>query len=118
MLTCGVTGCESPSFSWRTQIDSPLSGQVKTEGSKSMLTLSPVSFENEHSYLCTVTCGRKKLEKRISVDLYCKCFPELFAVFIPSVLLKETECKSVIHGGIHVFRKGSLHCEPEFSDTN
>ncbi|XP_059231500.1 vascular cell adhesion protein 1 [Mustela nigripes] len=70
VLTCGVTGCESPSFSWRTQIDSPLSGQVKTEGSKSTLTLSPVSFENEHSYLCTVTCGRKKLEKRISVDLY------------------------------------------------
>uniref|UniRef100_A0A7N5JN11 Vascular cell adhesion protein 1 n=2 Tax=Ailuropoda melanoleuca TaxID=9646 RepID=A0A7N5JN11_AILME len=70
VLTCGVTGCESPSFSWRTQIDSPLSGQVKTEGTKSTLTLSPVSFENEHSYLCTVTCGRKKLEKRISVDLY------------------------------------------------
>ncbi|XP_004401525.1 PREDICTED: vascular cell adhesion protein 1 isoform X1 [Odobenus rosmarus divergens] len=70
VLTCGVTGCESPSFSWRTQIDSPLSGQVKTEGTKSTLTLSPVSFENGHSYLCTVTCGHKKLEKRISVDLY------------------------------------------------
>ncbi|XP_029803330.1 vascular cell adhesion protein 1 [Suricata suricatta] len=70
VLTCGVTDCESPSFSWRTQIDSPLSGTVKTEGSKSTLTLSPVSFENEHSYLCTVTCGHKKVEKRIKVDLY------------------------------------------------
>ncbi|XP_037601330.1 vascular cell adhesion protein 1 isoform X2 [Cebus imitator] len=70
VLTCGVMGCESPSFSWRTQIDSPLSGKVKSEGTNSTLTLSPVSFENEHSYLCTVTCGRKKVEKGVQVELY------------------------------------------------
>ncbi|XP_012321885.2 vascular cell adhesion protein 1 [Aotus nancymaae] len=70
MLTCGVMGCESPSFSWRTQIDSPLSGKVRSEGTNSTLTLSPVSFENEHSYLCTATCGRKKVEKGIQVELY------------------------------------------------
>lgn len=81
VLTCGVTDCETPSFTWRTQIDSPLSGTVKTEGSKSTLTLSPVSFENEHSYLCTVTCGHKKVEKGIKVDLYCKWISVLFAGF-------------------------------------
>ncbi|XP_021571539.1 vascular cell adhesion protein 1 isoform X3 [Carlito syrichta] len=70
VLTCGVMGCESPSFSWRTQIDSPLSGKVRSEGTESTLTLSPVGVENEHSYLCTVTCGRKKLEKGIQVALY------------------------------------------------
>ncbi|XP_054420706.1 vascular cell adhesion protein 1 isoform X2 [Pteronotus mesoamericanus] len=70
VLTCGVTGCESPSISWRTQIDSPLNGQVRSAGATSTLTLSAVSFENEHSYLCTVTCGRKKQEKGIKVDLY------------------------------------------------
>ncbi|XP_010829277.1 PREDICTED: vascular cell adhesion protein 1-like isoform X2 [Bison bison bison] len=70
VLTCDVRGCESPSFSWRTQIDSPLNGKVRREGSKSMLTLSPVSFENEHFYLCTVICGQKKLEKGIQVELY------------------------------------------------
>ncbi|XP_006830973.1 PREDICTED: vascular cell adhesion protein 1 isoform X1 [Chrysochloris asiatica] len=70
MLTCSVTGCDSPSFSWRTQTDSPLSGKVRNEATESTLTLSPVSFENEHSYLCTVTCGRKKLEKEIQVELY------------------------------------------------
>lgn len=70
MLTCSATGCESPSFSWRTQIDSPLNGKVSSEGTTSTLTLSPVSLENEHSYLCTVTCGHKKLEKGIKVDLY------------------------------------------------
>ncbi|XP_027798955.2 vascular cell adhesion protein 1 [Marmota flaviventris] len=70
VLTCRVTGCESPSFSWRTQIDSPLSGMVTSEGTESTLTLSPVGFENEHSYLCTVTCGRRKVEKRIRVELY------------------------------------------------
>ncbi|XP_028009773.2 vascular cell adhesion protein 1 isoform X2 [Eptesicus fuscus] len=70
VLTCDATGCEAPSFSWRTQMDSPLSGQVRSEGPRSTLTLSPVGFENEHSYLCTVTCGRKKLEKGVKVDLY------------------------------------------------
>ncbi|XP_052035348.1 vascular cell adhesion protein 1 [Apodemus sylvaticus] len=69
-LTCSTTGCEAPSFSWRTQIDSPLSGKVKTEGAKSVLTMDPVSFENEHSYLCTATCGSGKLERGIQVDIY------------------------------------------------
>ncbi|XP_019602618.2 vascular cell adhesion protein 1 isoform X2 [Rhinolophus sinicus] len=70
VLTCGVTGCESPSFSWRTQTDSTLNGKVRSNGTTSTLTLSPVSFENEHLYLCTVTCGHKKKEKGIKVDLY------------------------------------------------
>ncbi|XP_066209011.1 vascular cell adhesion protein 1 [Saccopteryx leptura] len=71
VLTCGVKGCESPlSFSWRTQTHSPLSGKVWTEGNTSTLTLSPVSFENGRAYLCAVTCGRKKLEKEVKVDLY------------------------------------------------
>ncbi|XP_006049873.3 vascular cell adhesion protein 1 isoform X1 [Bubalus bubalis] len=70
VLTCDVRDCESPSFSWRTLIDSPLNGNVRSEGSKSTLTLSPVSFENEHFYLCTVMCGQKKLEKRIQVKPY------------------------------------------------
>ena len=108
VLTCDVMGCESPSFSWRTQIDSPLNGKVRSEGSKSTLTLSPVRFENEHFYLCTVTCGHKKLEKGIHVELYCKWFSELFTVLLLlfPVPLEETECKSVIHDKILVFRRG------------
>uniref|UniRef100_A0A8C9PCN8 Vascular cell adhesion protein 1 n=1 Tax=Spermophilus dauricus TaxID=99837 RepID=A0A8C9PCN8_SPEDA len=69
-LTCSTTGCESPVFSWRTQIDSPLNGKVKNEGTNSTLTMDPVSFENEHSYLCTATCGSEKLEKGIQVEIY------------------------------------------------
>ncbi|KAM6168637.1 vascular cell adhesion protein 1 isoform 3-T3 [Erethizon dorsatum] len=69
-LTCSTTGCESPLFSWRTQIDSPLNAKVRNEGAKSTLTMDPVSFENEHSYLCTATCGSKKEEKEIQVDIY------------------------------------------------
>lgn len=84
MLTCESMGCESPSFSWRTQMDSPLVGSVKNERTKSTLTLNPVSFEHEHSYLCTVTCGSKKMEKGIQVNLYCKCFSEL-STLIPLV---------------------------------
>lgn len=73
-LTCSTTGCETPSFSWRTQMDSPLHGRVRTEGSKSVLIMDAVSFENEHSYLCTATCGSKKLERGIQVDVYCKFY--------------------------------------------
>uniref|UniRef100_A0A9L0JIL7 Vascular cell adhesion protein 1 n=1 Tax=Equus asinus TaxID=9793 RepID=A0A9L0JIL7_EQUAS len=73
-LTCSTTGCDSPSFSWRTQIDSPLNGKVINEGTKSTLTLEPVGFAHEHSYLCTATCGHDKQERGIQVDLY--SFPE------------------------------------------
>ncbi|KAF6294043.1 vascular cell adhesion molecule 1 [Rhinolophus ferrumequinum] len=70
-LTCSTTGCESPSFSWRTQIDSPLNGKVKNEETMSTLIMDPVSFGNEHSYLCTATCGTSKAEKGIQVHVYC-----------------------------------------------
>uniref|UniRef100_A0A5F5Q2D7 Vascular cell adhesion protein 1 n=1 Tax=Equus caballus TaxID=9796 RepID=A0A5F5Q2D7_HORSE len=73
-LTCSTTGCDSPSFSWRTQIDSPLNGKVINEGTKSTLTLEPVGFAHEHSYLCTATCGHDKQERGVQVDLY--SFPE------------------------------------------
>lgn len=89
VLTCSATDCEAPSFSWRTQTDSPLSGQVRSKGPRSTLTLSPVDFENEQLYLCTVTCGRKKLEKGIKVDLYCEYLLERFPVLF-SVLLVGT----------------------------
>ena len=109
VLTCDVRDCDAPSFSWRTQIDSPLNGKVRSEGSKSTLTLSPVSLENEHLYLCTVMCGQKKLEKRIQVKPYCKWFSELFTVLVLllfPVPLEEAEWKSVIPNKIFVFRKG------------
>ncbi|XP_065728188.1 vascular cell adhesion protein 1 isoform X3 [Phocoena phocoena] len=69
-LTCSTTGCESPSFSWRTQIDSPLNGKVRNEGTKSTLTMDPVSLGNEHYYLCTVICESQKLERGIPVEIY------------------------------------------------
>ncbi|KAK7808048.1 hypothetical protein U0070_000049 [Myodes glareolus] len=70
VLTCAVVGCDSPTFSWRTQINGSLNGEVRQSGTTSTLTLSPVSFENENSYLCTVTCARRKLEKEIQVEVY------------------------------------------------
>ncbi|XP_062962752.1 vascular cell adhesion protein 1 isoform X3 [Cynocephalus volans] len=69
-LVCNTIGCESPFFSWRTQMDSPLNGEVRTEGTKSILTMDPVSLQNEHSYLCTATCGSEKREKQIQVEIY------------------------------------------------
>ncbi|XP_036624372.1 vascular cell adhesion protein 1 isoform X2 [Trichosurus vulpecula] len=69
-LTCTMTGCEAPTFSWRTQIDSPLGGKTHIQGNMSTLTMDPVSFENEHSYLCMAACGSNKAERGILVELY------------------------------------------------
>lgn len=74
LLICRTSGCESPVFSWRTQLDSPLGGTVSNEGSTSNLTMNPVTFENDHAYLCSAHCGSKKKEKGIKVELYCKWF--------------------------------------------
>ncbi|XP_006015050.1 vascular cell adhesion protein 1 isoform X2 [Alligator sinensis] len=70
MLICRTSGCESPVFSWRTQLDSPLGGTVSNEGSTSNLTMNPVTFENDHAYLCSAHCGSEKKEKGIKVELY------------------------------------------------
>nr|XP_008168827.1 vascular cell adhesion protein 1 isoform X1 [Chrysemys picta bellii] len=69
-LTCSTTGCESPSFSWRTQMDNPLGGSVMNMGSSSILTMDPVGIENEHEYLCSACCGSRKEERSIRVDVY------------------------------------------------
>ncbi|CAN0213414.1 unnamed protein product [Bubo scandiacus] len=71
ILTCNATGCASPSFSWRTQMDNPLGGTVNNYITYSTLTMNPVSIVNFHDYLCTVSCGEKgKKEKSIKVELY------------------------------------------------
>lgn len=72
-LTCSTTGCASPRFSWRTQMDNPLGGTVTNHKTYSTLTMNPVSVVNSHDYLCTVFCGEKdKKEKSIKVEIYCK----------------------------------------------
>ncbi|XP_005422158.1 vascular cell adhesion protein 1 [Geospiza fortis] len=70
ILTCNTTGCASPSFSWRTQMDSPLGGKVSNHRTYSTLTMNPVGIANSHSYLCTVICERGKKEKSVKVELY------------------------------------------------
>ncbi|XP_009903679.2 vascular cell adhesion protein 1 [Dryobates pubescens] len=70
-LTCNTTGCASPSFSWRTQMDNPLGGTVNNHKTYSTLTMNPVTVVNSHDYLCTVFCGEKdKKEKSIKVEIY------------------------------------------------
>ncbi|XP_067997142.1 vascular cell adhesion protein 1 isoform X3 [Melanerpes formicivorus] len=70
-LTCNTTGCASPSFSWRTQMDNPLGGTVNNHKTYSTLIMNPVRVVNSHDYLCTVFCGEKdKKEKSIKVEIY------------------------------------------------
>ncbi|XP_051481267.1 vascular cell adhesion protein 1 isoform X1 [Apus apus] len=89
ILTCNTTGCASPSFSWRTQMDNPLGGTVYNHRTYSTLTMNPVSIVNSHDYLCTVFCGEKdKKEKSIKVELY--SFPSDPVIEIsPSVIAGE-----------------------------
>uniref|UniRef100_A0A8D2PI12 Vascular cell adhesion molecule 1 n=1 Tax=Zosterops lateralis melanops TaxID=1220523 RepID=A0A8D2PI12_ZOSLA len=73
ILTCNTTGCASPSFSWRTQMDSPLGGKVSNHRTHSTLTMNPVSVVNSRSYLCTVICNsaeKKRKEKSVKVEVY------------------------------------------------
>ncbi|NXC72009.1 VCAM1 protein, partial [Anhinga anhinga] len=70
VLTCNTTGCASPSFSWRTQMDNPLGGTVNHHRTYSTLTMNPVSVLNSHDYLCSVFCEKEKKEKSIKVELY------------------------------------------------
>uniref|UniRef100_A0A8C4WGZ0 Ig-like domain-containing protein n=1 Tax=Gopherus evgoodei TaxID=1825980 RepID=A0A8C4WGZ0_9SAUR len=69
-LTCSTIGCESPSFSWRSQLDKPLDGSVNSKESRSILTMDPVGFGNDNEYLCSAFCDHVKKEKSIKVDVY------------------------------------------------
>ncbi|KAM4895791.1 vascular cell adhesion protein 1 [Sylvia borin] len=73
ILTCNTTGCASPIFSWRTQMDSPLEGKVINHKTYSTLTMNPVRVVNSRSYLCTVICEtaeKERKEKSVKVELY------------------------------------------------
>ncbi|XP_074859274.1 vascular cell adhesion protein 1 isoform X3 [Carettochelys insculpta] len=69
-LICSTIDCKSPTFSWRTQLDNPLGGTVNNNGSRSILTMDPVGFSNEHEYLCTASCDNEKKEKSTTIDIY------------------------------------------------
>ncbi|XP_067394473.1 vascular cell adhesion protein 1 isoform X3 [Emydura macquarii macquarii] len=70
VLTCSTIDCETPSFSWRTQLDNPLGGTVNNKGNISILTMDPVGLANEHDYLCNAFCDNVEKEKNIKVDVY------------------------------------------------
>lgn len=73
-LRCHTTGCESPHFSWRTQLDNPLGGKSHSQGNSSVLTIQSVGFQHELQYVCTAGCkpGEPSKEKAVMVDIYCK----------------------------------------------
>ncbi|XP_060629991.2 vascular cell adhesion protein 1 [Anolis sagrei] len=70
VLHCCTTGCKSPDFSWRTQLDNPLGGTMSRQGSNSSLTLASVGFEHEQNYVCNAICGKERKERRVQIDIY------------------------------------------------
>lgn len=77
------SGCESPSFSLENSDRQSTEWKGENEGTTSMLIMDPVSFGNEHQYLCTVTCKDMKREKAIRVEIYCEYFRQylIFSYF-------------------------------------
>ncbi|XP_015268831.1 PREDICTED: vascular cell adhesion protein 1 isoform X1 [Gekko japonicus] len=89
VLNCSATGCESPAFSWRTQLDSPLGGTVSNQGSRSVLTMDPVTFANQHDYLCSASCGGKNKQRTVSIRIFSFPSDPIIEVSGPLVLGKQ-----------------------------
>ncbi|XP_020390767.1 vascular cell adhesion protein 1-like [Rhincodon typus] len=94
VLRCESKDCPSPSFVWRTGIDKPLGGTVSSQGSVSTLTFSPVTRQNENTFICYVTCGEQKKQKSRAVNVYS----------FPDALILETV------GTLEVGRKSTVSC--------
>ncbi|XP_072429867.1 vascular cell adhesion protein 1-like [Chiloscyllium punctatum] len=92
VLRCESKECPSPSFSWRTGIDKPLGGKVNTQGSVSTLTFSPVTRQNENTFICVATCGDQKKQKSREVNVY--SFPD--ALILETVGTLEVGKKSTV----------------------
>ncbi|XP_048351821.1 vascular cell adhesion protein 1 isoform X1 [Sphaerodactylus townsendi] len=70
VLNCNATGCESPAFFWRTQLDYPLGGNVSNQGSSSVLTIKNVSKGHERDYLCSASCGNNNKQRTVSIRIF------------------------------------------------
>ena len=80
-------------------MDSPLNGKVRNEGTTSTLIMDPVSFKDEHQYLCTAICKDKKLEKAIRVEIYCEYFSQylIFSPFCFKISFLKESVQSLSH---------------------
>ncbi|XP_042317336.1 vascular cell adhesion protein 1 [Sceloporus undulatus] len=91
VLSCRTTGCPSPDFSWRTQMDNPLGGITSRQGSDSFLTLASVGFEHEHNYLCNAICGNERRERRVQIEIYSFPSDPVIEISGPLVLGKPSQ---------------------------
>nr|XP_033772787.1 vascular cell adhesion protein 1 [Geotrypetes seraphini] len=90
VLTCRATGCDSPRFVWRTEMDFPLAAVVQTKGTHSNLTMKHIGFEHERLYICTAMCTDFPSEqKRITIEIY--SFPSDPIITTSSVLVAGTD---------------------------
>ncbi|XP_041064804.1 vascular cell adhesion protein 1-like isoform X2 [Carcharodon carcharias] len=94
VLSCESIDCPSPTFSWRTVTDNPLGGTVNSQGSVSTLTFSPVTRQNENTYICSVTYKGETQQRRVQVNVY--SFPD------------EPVLETV--GPLEVGKNGTLRC--------
>ncbi|XP_029474832.1 vascular cell adhesion protein 1 [Rhinatrema bivittatum] len=70
VLTCRSSGCASPRFTWRAEMDVPLAAAVQTGSTESTLTMERLGVEHEHLYLCTSTCGSVSKQMKVQIEVY------------------------------------------------
>uniref|UniRef100_A0A8D2IPK3 Vascular cell adhesion molecule 1 n=1 Tax=Varanus komodoensis TaxID=61221 RepID=A0A8D2IPK3_VARKO len=96
VLRCRSNGCNSPHFSWRTQLDSPLGGVAYQAGNSSVLTIESVGFQHENNYLCNAACGPEKKEKRVKIDIYSFHRDPIIKISGPLVLGKPAKVTCIV----------------------
>lgn len=73
-LVCRVHDCPmAASMSWSLLEDRPLTAQVRTNGTQSVVTFDPVMMENEGALLCRVICRGESRQTKVVVRVYCEC---------------------------------------------
>lgn len=70
-LVCQVHDCpRMPTLSWSLLDDRPFMGEVRTNGTRSVVTFDPVMMEHEGALLCRVRCGGESRQVKSSVSVY------------------------------------------------
>ncbi|XP_033884359.1 vascular cell adhesion protein 1-like [Acipenser ruthenus] len=70
VLICRAKDCLSPTFSWIAVEDKPMYMKVENDVLESRAVLTPVSRDNDNTYICKVSCGSQRAQKSIEIKVY------------------------------------------------
>ncbi|KAK1163952.1 vascular cell adhesion protein 1-like [Acipenser oxyrinchus oxyrinchus] len=70
VLICRAKDCLSPTFSWIALEDKPMYMKLENDVLESRAVLTPVSRDNDNTYICKVSCGSQRAQKSIEIKVY------------------------------------------------